>query len=230
MSQERLNLQELEQKQFDIYDKKRISKEWEVLLPELTAVTTDALGKTPEDMNEVAGSFELLITVKELNRIIGYGGYSVDNITGIGKIVSENKMVQKDAQGKGYGAKITRMALTVHPDARYLTFSSQNPHEIQSVRRALPDAIFAPFDIAYSESLEFQSDLAKIFEHRGETDINFETGIRKGIYFGEKFGDYQINLANPGIAQIEEKLASIGLDRHAGDGIFVMARLQSPQH
>ena len=217
------------QGQIDIYDATRLQAELDSLLPDLTDVTTNALGKTPNDMREVVSSFNLLIAVREQGKIVGYAGYDIEDVSGVGKILNESKMVRRDIQGRGYGTQLTQEALALHPEADYLTFSSQNPSQIESARKALGGTQLAPIDINYQDSEELREVLRKIAVQTGRTDIDLTTGVRKSIYFGERFGDYTIDLSKPSIAFIEQQLAATGFERDAGDGVFFIAKLKSPK-
>lgn len=212
----------------EIYDSLRLQVEMEALLPQLTEVTTNALGKTPDDMREVASGFNFLLAIKENGIIVGYGGYEIEeNIPGVGTILNESKMIRRDTQGKGHGVLITQKAIALHSEAGYLVFTSQNPRQIQSARRALQGKQLAPIDVSYQENEEFKNVLRNIAAHTGRDDIDPDTGVRKNMYFGERFGDYEFDLSDPNIAFIEQKLSATGFSRDAGDGIFFIAKLAS---
>lgn len=216
----------LPQIKIELFDSERLKIEFDTLYPQLSSIVVNALGKTPEDLKEVVSEFEFVLAVKEMGEIVGFGGYVIEEITDIGKVIYESgKMVQKNIQGKGYGTQITQRVLSMHPDAKYLTFSTQNPGQILSTKRAIPDAIFAPIDVGYYQNPGFRKDLELIFEHTHRTNIDFSTGIRKGVYSGERFGDYVVDITNEKVARIERCLLELGLNRDKGDGVFVMARL-----
>lgn len=212
----------------EIYDRSRLQTEMALLLPQLAEVTTNALGKTPDDMREVASSFNFLLAIKENGKIVGYGGYEIEkNVPGVGTILDESKMIRRDMQGKGYGALITQKVIELHPEADCLVFTSQNPRQIQSARRALQGRRLAPIDVSYQENEQFQGLLRNIVANTGREDINPDTGIRRNMYFGERFGDYEFDLSDPDIAFIEQRLSATGFNRDAGDGVFFIAKLTS---
>ncbi len=220
---EKLRLPQIE---IELFDSQRLKVEFDTLYPQLSSIIVNALGKTPGDLKEVVSEFEFVLAVKEMGKIVGFGGYVIEKVPGLGKVIYESgKMVQKNIQGKGYGTQITQRALSLHLDAKYLTFSTQNPGQILSTIRAIPDAIFAPIDIGYDQDPDFRKDLELIFDHTHRTNIDFSTGIRKGVYSRERFGDYEVDMTNEKIARIERRLLELGLNRDKGDGVFVMARL-----
>lgn len=206
-----------------LYDAAQLSADMAKLLPKLTTVTADALGKTPDYMDDVVNSFTFLLAIKKGDEIIGYGGYEIESVPEVGVLLDESKMIGKEAQGKGFGSKLTQMAMLLCP-ADYLVFTSQNPSQIQSARKALQGKKLAPIDISYADSPELSRALEKTALHRNR--IIEPTGKRPDVYFGQRFGDYKIDPTNPEIAFIEKRLSATGFDRKSGDGVFFMAKLK----
>ncbi len=192
-------------------------------------ITQEALGMLPGDARDVFKSFDLLIFAEVGEQVVGYAGYSRKTVPGVGVVLDqEARMMRRGYQAAGYGRKLLIKALSLVPDAKYLTFSTQNPGAILSTRKVLPDAQFTPLDAPYEQDPEIASDLVAIASSgSGKRGLDFATGVRKGLY-EQKLGDYEVDMSNPGVAKIEERFAQLGVNRDAGDAVFVMVKLDSP--
>ncbi|MEK7499556.1 MAG: GNAT family N-acetyltransferase [Patescibacteria group bacterium] len=208
------------------YDRAYINDHLDSLTDNLSHVTADALGVSVESMldeqRQVTDGFDFLLTVEDNGTIVAYAGY-IKHVTPVGVVLHESgKMTRKDQQGKGHGTRLTRSAIDMKPDVDFLSFSTQNPYEVASVKKALPNVQFAPIDKTYDATL--QHALISSIAQRNVTDVNLTTDLRQALY-GKRFGDYTITPKNPTIAKIEHSFAAIDFVRERGDGVYIVGKI-----
>lgn len=212
-----------------IHTKEFIQANLEQITQNLLNITSDATGidrdRLMEEQGMIVANSDLIVILKNRGSIIGYGAFSAYKDTELpGDIIYEAaKMVKREFQGKGYGRKITRIAIESISTASHFVFTTQNPAEILSVKRSAPSTLFAPVDTDYDTNPDLQKALGVIAANRSINDLNFSTGVRKGLY-GERFGDYE-TIFSPSIYFIEEKLLQFGFDRKNGDALCLTGKL-----
>jgi hypothetical protein len=132
-------------------------------------------------------------------------------------------MTAKKAQGQGLGKKITRRAYEL-TEPEYFSMRTQNPAEVLSIKNTFVNSLFAPFDIDYPTDSQLHSGLHFMRDILDMGNFNSQTGLCIGFY-GERVGDYRVNMQNPKTSKIDEQLAELGLDRNRGDAVFMMGRV-----
>lgn len=202
-----------------------------VLRPTLADISKDALGNDlPEgNLEEALEDINSMLLLVSEEGVVGFSAFRAFQVEELGLILDQPiSMVRKKYQGKGHGTEMTRIAAARNPDAKYLTFATQNPAVVASVEKAVSPVFIAPLDKPYrGEDPEIIFDLMRVTKAM-QIRVDPSNGLNEGIY-ERRFGDYKIDLGNPRIAEIEDKFQSAGLDRDRGDGMFMMARLPGPQ-
>lgn len=210
-----------------IYTKEFIQANLEQITQNLLNITSDATGMDKDrlikEQGMIIANSDLIVILENKGSIIGYGAFSIYKDAELpGDIIYEAaKMVKREFQGKGYSRKITRIAIEAISTASHFVFTTQNPAETLSVKRSAPSTLFAPVDTDYDTNPDLQKALRVIATNRSISDLNFSTGVRKGLY-GERFGDYE---TIPPTHLIEEKLLQFGFDRKNGDALYLTGKL-----
>jgi len=197
------------------------------LLPTLNDISRDALGGIePDYLDEVLEQVNSMLLLMSPEGIVGFSGFDARNIEKVGLVLDQPvSMIRKKYQKMGHGTEIIRVAAARNPQARYFTFATQNPAEVLSVERALNPEFIAPLDKSYADESGLMFDLMRIAQAH-HVRVDPVSGVNQGVY-RERFGDYEVDLENPRIVEIENKFQNAGLDRDRGDRMFMMARLHT---
>lgn len=206
-------------------------------LPTLGTITSYLAGEAFESyrpnqtfMMNMVTDHHLLIGINEDGLLTCFISYSISYL-GPFKKLGFAFAVHNKYQAQGWGTALLCAAVSIHKP-QIVVAQSQNPAAILASVKALRqlgavDVYPITADINSSDDAVFALYLMNtIKSEKGGTSIDPETGIMRQIYVpetGGRLGAYQIKLNNPGIAEIEDRLQQLGLNRDEGDAVNFFA-------
>lgn len=176
-----------------------------------------------ETVGRFAKTTTVLLAAKQ--RLIGFGLYQAINYQD-SLILYQSRAIVPEGQRQGLGSAFIDVACEIH-SANILSGKAQNPVSFWTMIKSGKFEYIYPIERYYSEDEEMSAVLQRLIEIRGQRNVDPNTGLIKKSYRMGKLGDYDIDLTNPGIRSIEEKLNKIGLDRFEGDALYYMGKLKN---
>ena len=125
-------------------------------------------------------------------------------------------------QNKGIATSILKIALK-KSKSRTVAFRTQNPAMIKLILKFNPKTV-VPIDAEYTAVTKnvLSSLTEQVAELKGVRNIT-SAGLCKRVYHEGRLGDYTINMEDPVILSIENRLQALGLQRDEGDALVVIA-------
>lgn len=157
------------------------------------------------------------------NKAIGYAMFDSATYDDHKILFVDSIGIVPDWQHSGLGIKILFEVLKHMPCAS-VAARTQNPAFILMLRKLEPQALL-PLTACYEgHDLELLKALKReIIELKG-ANIDLRSGLCRKAYHGKKLGDYEVNLSNSQINQIESRFEQLGLNRDDSDAIVVIAK------
>lgn len=209
----------------DIKDGVKISNG---VIKTLSALNSQAFSfsePTPQDeTRDRLAVVDTILFAYQHSKAVGFATFQ-EITSGSQRVVYQSRGIIASHRKLGIGRYFTRFAIKYHkPDI--LVAHAQNPISIwATIQSRLLECIY-PIDKLYSEDSAMQNTLINIITTRNiESYISLDTGLHQGAYRMGKLGDYEVDLTHPGIAMVEGKLQSLGLDRERGDAIYYMGKV-----
>lgn len=126
-------------------------------------------------------------------------------------------------QRTGLGTQIMREALKRLP-AETVAARTQNPDFVLMLQKLKPQELL-PGESGYSgKDLELIKAIKEQVIELHEADVDLSKGICKKAYRERKLGDYEIDLNNKLVSQIEQRFEALGFNRDDGDAVVVVAK------
>ena len=206
------------------------SDDQDLIARKVSHVFTNAFSTSRNDMkwplnsimNRLASLYlVVIITLRSSQEPIAYGLFETafhdESILFIDALAVDIKY-----QNKGIATSILKIALK-KSKSRTVAFRTQNPAMIKLILKFNPKTV-VPIDAEYTAVTKnvLSSLTEQVAELKGVRNIT-SAGLCKRVYHEGRLGDYTINMEDPVILSIENRLQALGLQRDEGDALVVIA-------
>lgn len=172
-----------------------------------------------ESMEKLKATDLLLLAYDTSNQPAGFATYQTIT-SDVGEVIYQARGLLPNARGQGFGRRFAQIA--AHElRADFLIAKAQNPISIWSTMASRLFETIHPIDAPFSASPEMSQVLSDTVRARGKLgEVDLDTGVHPGSYPMGKLGDYNPNVAHPGVSRVQHRLHQLGVRAANGDAVY----------